>query len=345
MGGEGPSLSRNAFLDYAKGVLIWMVVFGHSIQFMGYTNGHYWEDPLFKLVYMFHMPLFIGISGYLSGFSISRTPIFELLRRRFLQLILPIFCWSTLFCIVRLCMDVKLHLINIGGAMLALPGDIFEKAINGFWFLWVLYLAIAVFVILHRVGLDKRFAPIVLLILIITLPDISFLSRVKYLLPFFGIGYMASVCNWSRISDVGILIAIAFMGICFHFWNRETYIYNTGMSLFTGHVGVVIFRYVASGFASIAVLGVLWWAFRQKFILGFVSAGRNSFLIYIFQVFVMDAIIFAKSHFSLPLENSVWFAVFIAPIVATLIVLACGVLERILSTFSFTRIVFLGGRA
>ena len=54
---------RLYFWDNAKGILIFLVVFGHFLQ-------PYRSQPgiriVFDLIYLFHMPAFVFISGYLS---------------------------------------------------------------------------------------------------------------------------------------------------------------------------------------------------------------------------------------------------------------------------------------
>lgn len=66
---------RNTFLDFAKGVLILLVVIGHAIQFVTYHNLDFWGDPFFKAIYMFHMPLFMAIAGYLSHPGIIKSKL------------------------------------------------------------------------------------------------------------------------------------------------------------------------------------------------------------------------------------------------------------------------------
>lgn len=85
---------RNLFLDYTKGILILLVVYGHIIQYVAYNNqwevGGFFEDPVFKAIYIFHMPLFIAISGFISFSSIHKTTLWDIIKKRFFNLILPI---------------------------------------------------------------------------------------------------------------------------------------------------------------------------------------------------------------------------------------------------------------
>ncbi len=69
-------LSRDDFLDFAKGILITLVLLGHCIQCLSgdiyYSNTMYYSNWLMKYIYSFHMPMFIYISGYLTFFSIKK---------------------------------------------------------------------------------------------------------------------------------------------------------------------------------------------------------------------------------------------------------------------------------
>ena len=68
---------RDVSLDIAKGILIFLVVWGHSIQFgLGYEYGDagkYWHDYVYRAIYTFHMPLFMAISGYLFYYSNKKS--------------------------------------------------------------------------------------------------------------------------------------------------------------------------------------------------------------------------------------------------------------------------------
>lgn len=54
---------RLFYLDAMKGILIILVILGHSIQD---TISDYQNNFLFRFIYSFHMPLFFAISGYLT---------------------------------------------------------------------------------------------------------------------------------------------------------------------------------------------------------------------------------------------------------------------------------------
>lgn len=68
--------TREVYWDLAKALLMFLVIWGHCIQFIQYSAGigdlSFWESPIFKGIYLFHMPLFMFISGYFSAASISK---------------------------------------------------------------------------------------------------------------------------------------------------------------------------------------------------------------------------------------------------------------------------------
>ena len=66
---------RNLYLDIMKGISIFLVLLGHSIQYgskISYVGSRlFFNDPVFKLIYSFHMPLFALLSGYLFFYTIE----------------------------------------------------------------------------------------------------------------------------------------------------------------------------------------------------------------------------------------------------------------------------------
>lgn len=109
-------MSRKRHYDIAKGIGIFLVVWGHSLI----DFGHY-------IIYMFHMPLFF----YLSGVFHRGGEIKELLKRRFVSLIVPLlvslgllFPLSVYFNVIPISFSVP-HLRGICGPL---------------WFLFSLFL-------------------------------------------------------------------------------------------------------------------------------------------------------------------------------------------------------------
>lgn len=75
-------IMRNRTIDTMKGLLILLVVLGHSVQY-GFGNYYekqllFYDNYLFRAIYAFHMPLFMFISGYLFHSS-NKKPFSQVL--------------------------------------------------------------------------------------------------------------------------------------------------------------------------------------------------------------------------------------------------------------------------
>jgi len=57
-------MKRTAYFDNAKAILIYLVVLGHLMS--GYLKQNEYVDTLYLIIYLFHMPAFILISGHFS---------------------------------------------------------------------------------------------------------------------------------------------------------------------------------------------------------------------------------------------------------------------------------------
>ena len=55
---------RDYFFDNARAILIFLVVLGHLLQ--PYTSEDKFLQALYLLIYSFHMPTFLFISGYFA---------------------------------------------------------------------------------------------------------------------------------------------------------------------------------------------------------------------------------------------------------------------------------------
>lgn len=71
--------TRSNYLDILKGYAIILVVFGHCIQYgsglQAMSNGLYFDNKVFQMIYSFHMPLLMLISGYLFYNTTKNIPI------------------------------------------------------------------------------------------------------------------------------------------------------------------------------------------------------------------------------------------------------------------------------
>ena len=77
---------RLLYLDNLKGFLIILVILGHCIE---YGTESFDENTLFKIIYSFHMPVFIALSGCL--FALKRYDLRSLVSKKFKRLLISFF--------------------------------------------------------------------------------------------------------------------------------------------------------------------------------------------------------------------------------------------------------------
>lgn len=114
---------RNSSIDAVKGLAIVLVMLGHV-----FVHNHMEDDYLYDLIKAVQMPLFMIISGYLSGAGrkIENFPMYvQVMKKRATAYLVPFFTWLT----------VK-HFGNLAAAY----RRIFFELDFGLWFLAVLFL-------------------------------------------------------------------------------------------------------------------------------------------------------------------------------------------------------------
>lgn len=86
--------SRLDYVDRAKGVMVLLVIVGHICQY-DFCRGK--DEPLFRFIYSFHMPLFFLLSGYVMGVSrqkLQSQPFRTWLWRKVQTLLIPFVIWG-----------------------------------------------------------------------------------------------------------------------------------------------------------------------------------------------------------------------------------------------------------
>ena len=198
---------RFIWADSMKGWLIILVVLGHAIQT---TLGADCESShLWNLIYSFHMPAFMAVSGYLTyrANEIGSVSGFKtVLFRRFLQLMVPFFVWTTL-----------LILINRVDPSWSSIMTFFYYPDKGLWFLWVLFFINVFFVagswLGDRLKLKKEIVILFICLLLIGVmvafePRLFGFQFIAYYFLFYSLGYYLHKYEDRIVTNNLFLIAI-----------------------------------------------------------------------------------------------------------------------------------------
>ena len=87
--------NRNLTADFLKAVMIFCVLYGHSVSMINGLRDVTWQDSVVNVfVTTFEMPLFILISGYYLFFSLKKKPHFKVLCQRIVSIAIPLIIWE-----------------------------------------------------------------------------------------------------------------------------------------------------------------------------------------------------------------------------------------------------------
>ncbi|MEB0138189.1 MULTISPECIES: acyltransferase family protein [unclassified Undibacterium] len=189
-----PTLSRNTTLDNIKGVLIFLVVFGHFIEV--HISNDAFLRPIWVFVYAFHMPMFALVSGIFSKAYLDETQSLQLIK----NIVAPLLGMECIY---------ELTEYALQGSM-----SVYAGLVAPYWMLWYL-LSLLCWRLLLPLFARLQF-PVLLAVVLALLGSYSaqagyFLSGARTLMffPYFLLGYSLGT-NWLRnYKQVYLIAALA----------------------------------------------------------------------------------------------------------------------------------------
>ena len=82
------------WVDAVKGFSFYFVILGHSIQYATSQDYNYAGNTIFQIIYSFHMPLFMMMSGYLFAYSMNKYSIKNGVFAKVRGILIPCISWG-----------------------------------------------------------------------------------------------------------------------------------------------------------------------------------------------------------------------------------------------------------
>lgn len=340
---------RNIFIDVIKGIAIILVVFGHCIQ-CGTAlceNRSFFDSPIFMAIYSFHMPLFMIISGYLFYFSINKYSTISNIKKRFTNILLPLFIWHTIYIVIYNLPDF------INGTTIDWIAKI-RSYLFAFWFLWAVFWSSIIVLLINKYFNDKIWIYLIICIMALFVPIFPLYI---YMLPYFIVGFLwnkfklSNKILQSKQYNLCLIGLLAIWTLLYFNFTTNDYIYTSGICIVKkvhdhytisySQIHTDLYRYFIGFVGSACVLMLIYKILlhiRRKniFILSLSNIGKRSIGIYIISSFF---------NFNLKyLPNVESYGYFEAIIETICIVCMTYYFTVFIGRYSFSRKFLLGGR-
>lgn len=283
-------------LDIAKGIGIILVVAGHFFP----ESSPHWYAVARSVIYSFHMPLFLLISGYVYMYAGRDVPYLSFLKKKVKRVVIPYFLVSFLFIFIKFIPQMlSLYVKNPVTLESFIKVFYMPEAAVSLWYLWALWWFYLIVPLLKT--RTSRLVMLALSLIIAYLPfdmpDVFALQKVKEMFRYFMIGVILadfdSLTSFLKkipaAFSVVLFAVLVVMWLCFDI--------SSGLLLALAGSGSVIS--VSHQLVSYAEKGK---------IRGLMRISEDSYLIYLLHPIFIAASLAVLDKLSLPLSESWCFA-------------------------------------
>lgn len=343
---------RIEYIDFIKGLAIFLVIWGHSLQNFGARDESFFDNPVHILICSFHMPIFMVVSGFFFYKSLHLN-FGQLLSGKLRQLMLPVFSWT----VVTTLISATEHIANTGLHTLSIKQqfvDIVYGTVTNYWFIRSVFICYMLTYISKRIFSKDYIACIVSILFFLALTDNFRLALDKFMFPFFWMGYFVHKYLYTLNRHKTLLFSLSLLAwiLLLCFWEKKYYIYITGCAFyhienfrfitedFLPRLTVVLFRYtigIAGSFAFFFFAQLIY----RPYLHFIATIGQKTLGIYIIHILLMS---FIMPYLQWPQTNFYLFSLVYAPLTAIGLLSISLMITYLLEKNKFTNLIFLGGR-
>lgn len=154
-----PGKSRIFEIDRAKGLAILLVVIGH-VEGRTPLHGADWYGVLKQWIYLFHMPFFMFLSGFIMEYTYkpvtTASGYFKFVRGKFMRLMPAFFAVAALIVIGKSLATHLIHVDNVpqgiwSGLLDIVVRPVYSSA-SALWYIYVLFIYYLLFPVVKRIS-------------------------------------------------------------------------------------------------------------------------------------------------------------------------------------------------
>ncbi len=232
--------SRLVSIDIARAICIILVVIGHFVP----DNSPNWYVTIHDVIYTFHMPLFMFVSGYV--YWATRKPIKyqKFVWKKFQRLMIPYFFASIVVISIKLLTEGGLSVENPVG--IAAYYKMFYLPVAGA-FLWFVFALFLIFLVIPFFNTRKNLLILLVISLLlfcipVPLPSIFCLAKFKSNLLYFVLG--CALFEWSNVrlvfDKIHYLIALFAFAVIYLLKSQvDFFVINKALKIIIACVGII----------------------------------------------------------------------------------------------------------
>lgn len=325
---------RIEYLDLVKLFTIYLVIMGHVIAMM--TNGFIVGEKLNSLIYSFHMPLFMLLSGYFVSSKSGELPLINITTKKAKQLLLPAFTCTTI-CLLYLWL-ARDH-VNIR-----------VEIIGNSWFLKTLFVYYTLFSLFKRLPLNDCTLCIASCALLFVIPHCSSM-QINLLFPYFWGGYLMRIhkvletISFSWKYAICFILLFAGLYSLQRYWNIPNYI-EINMHSLLSQPHLILLRYIVAFtgcFATISTISTIYKTYKNKALITTCAKyGQWTLGVYVLQTILVINIF--PDTLAWYVESEWLLDFVIAPLLSLAFLILCIYLIHLISKNKTLDILFFGGQ-